>query len=335
MKRSIQYILIAILTLISFHDAYASLNYTVSPRVIDEKLEGRDIITRDITLVNTGSQPITIYPSVNNISLDAGGEIQEFVQAVASDRTTSLASWIEISRLGVDMKPGETKVFPLTLRINPNPKPGTYHALISFGNGGNRDEAERQTMNGEAPGTVVTVTIEDTTTAFLKLSRFIVDKFVTSNDNQAAVFTFTNPGDEDLVPDGEIIFFDGTGKEVGTVPINPDAVVIKQGKEHSFIATVPTDGLFGKYKAFLSVEYGNEQRASLQDTSFFYVFPMRTIMIIMTIMLVCVGAFAWHLHKKYFDEAVDDSERITFHVREGARESKDHDIDLKPKNENV
>src|SRR3989339_1511546 len=135
MKRSIQYILIAILTLISFHDAYASLNYTVSPRVIDEKLEGRDIVTRDITLVNTGSQPITIYPSVNNISLDAGGEIQEFVQAVASDRTTSLASWIEISRLGVDMKPGETKVFPLTLRINPNPKPGTYHALISFGNG--------------------------------------------------------------------------------------------------------------------------------------------------------------------------------------------------------
>lgn len=335
MRKSTLYILAILFTLISMQSAHAMQGYSVSPRVIDEKLEGRDIITKDITIVNTGSQPVTLYPSVNSISLDAGGEIQEFVQAVASDRTTSITSWIEISRLGIDMKPGETKVIPLTLRINPNPKPGTYHALVSFGNGGNRDEAERQVMNGEAPGTVITISIEDTTTTYLKLSKFIVDKFVTSPDNQAAVFTFTNPGDEELVPDGEIIFFNGLGREVGTVSVNPDDVTIKPGEEHSFTATVPTSGLFGKYKAFLSVEYGSKQRASLQDTSFFYVFPSQTIMIILATLLVCVSVLAWYFHKKYFDEAVDDSDRITVHIREGERESRDHDIDLKSKTENV
>lgn len=335
MKTYARYILITVIGLTSFHGVYAMQGYSVSPRVIDEKLEGRDIVTREITLVNTGGQPITVYPSVNNISLDGSGEIQEFVQAVVSDRTTSLASWIEISRLGVDMKSGETRVFPLTLRINPNPKPGTYHALVSFGNGGNRDEAERMVMSGEAPGTVITVTIDDTKIEFLKLSKFIVDKFVTSNDNQAAVFTFTNPGNENLIPDGEIIFFDSLGREVGTVPVNPDAVTIKPGEEHSFVATVPTRGMFGKYKAFLSVEYGNEQRASLQDTSFFYIFPIRTILIIMVTLLIGVSILAWHFHKRYFDESADDGERITVRIREGDRESKDHDIDLKSKNENI
>lgn len=231
MKKIFQYIFVTILAISALHTAIAMQNYTVTPRVIDVKLEGRDIVTKDITVENTGSQPITVYPSVNNISLDGSGKIEEFVQAVISDRTTSLASWIEISRLGIDLKPGESKVFPLTLRIHPDPKPGTYHALVSFGNGGNRDEAERQTMNGEAPGTVVTVVIEDTKTVFLKLSRFIVDKFVTSANNQAAVFTFTNPGDEDIVPDGEIIFFDSLGREVGAVDVNPEKTTIKPGDE--------------------------------------------------------------------------------------------------------
>jgi nitrogen fixation-related uncharacterized protein len=55
----------------------------------------------------------------------------------------------------------------------------------------------------------------------------------------------------------------------------------------------------------------------------------------MAIVLIGVGIFAWRLHRKYFDENTDDSDRITLHVRAGDRESMDHDVDLKVKNENV
>lgn len=312
------------------HTVYAAPIYSVSPLVIDVKVQPRDIIKKDITIKNTGTQPVTLYPTVNNISLKDGGDIQEFLQPVESDRTTSLSSWIEISRRGVDLQAGESVTIPLILRIAPDPVPDTYHAFIGFGNGGNRDEAEAQVKRGQAPGTIITLTIADDKVSFLKLSKFIISRFVTQPDNQAVTFTFINPGEEVLIPRGEIILYDGTGKEVGSVPVNDEHVSIQPGAEHTFTATVPIKGLFGKYKAFLSVEYGTTQRASLQDTSFFYIFPLKVISIVFGILLLVVICIAWYVHKRYLDDDItlDDSEHLTVHIRETASEARDHDLHI-------
>jgi hypothetical protein len=303
----------------------------VSPLVIDLDAEARDIITKTITLTNTGTQQATVYPTVNNISLKEGGTIEEFLPPVMSDRTSSLASWIEVNRLGIDLQQGESHVVTVTFRISPNPVPGTYHAFIGFGYGRNTDEAERQVKNGQAPGTVVTLTIEDKRSEFLKLSKFIVDRFVTSSNNQAATYTFRNPGDETVIPKGEIILYDGTGKEVGVVSVNDENVSIPPGGEHSFTAKIPADGMFGKYKAFLSVEYGTREQASLQDTSFYYVLPLKKVLVALGILAFIVALLAWYFHKRYLDEDenIDDSDHLTFHVRDTESESREHDVNLK------
>jgi hypothetical protein len=311
--------------------ASASLGYTVSPLVIDETVEARDIIERKITLTNTGTQPVTIYPTVNNISLKEGGTIDAFLPPVESDRTASLASWIEISRLGIDLMVGESHTINLTLRINPNPVAGTYHAFIGFGSGRNRDDSELQVKNGNAPGTVVSVTLDEKKNVLLKLSGFFVERFVTKIDNQAAVYTFKNPGDETLIPTGEIIFYDGTGKEVSALSVNDEHIAIPPGGEHSFVATVPTSGMFGKYKAFLSVEYGGTQKGSVQDTSFFYVFPLQKMLIILGIVLLITTCGAWYMHKKFMPDEIDDSEQLSFHIRETVSNPMHHDVDLKKK----
>ncbi len=310
--------------------AFASVSYTVSPLVIDEKVEPRDIIEKVITLKNTGDTPATIYPTVNNISLTEGGTVEEFLPQVMSDQTTSISAWIEISRAGIDLKAGESKTVKLTLRINPNVKAGEYHALVGFPYGGNRDIAERMLKNGDAPGTIVTVSIEDKKTTVLKLSRFLVDRFVTSKNNSAAAYTIKNPGDEPLVPGGEIVLYDSTGKEVGTLPVNPEHVEIPVGGEHTFEGAVPIDDLFGKYKAFLSVEYGKGNIASVQDTAFFYVLPLRTLIILILTVAVVVVLLSLYVHRKYFDDATDDgSELLPLHVRESDSDPKHHDIDLR------
>lgn len=308
--------------------AHAAVVYSATPLVIDIDVQARDITSRDITLKNTGDQPVTLYPTVNNISLSEGGGIEEFLPPVESDRTASLASWIEVSRLGVDLKPGETRTIPVTFRIHPEPKPGTYHAFIGFGYGRNRDEAEKQVASGQAPGTVVTLTIEEKTNTFLKLSRFIVDRFVTTANNQAAVYTFSNPGDEEVVPQGEIIFYDKRGEEIGMVKVNEERLSIPPGGEHVFKAHVPTDGLFGKYKAFLSVEYGSAQRGTVQDTSFFYVFPTKVLIMLFVLIVAVVGGTSWYVHKKYFDTDTDDTDRITVHIRDTKSTAQAHDLDL-------
>jgi len=311
----------------------AAPSNTVSPLIIDTDAEARDIISKEITITNTGTQQMTVYPTVNNVSLEEGGTIEEFLTPVESDRTTSIASWIEISRRGIDLPVGESHTIPLTLRINHNPKPGTYHAFVGFGFGRNHEQAVKQVKDGKAQGTIVTINIEDKKIEALRLSKFIIDKFVTSSNNEAAVFSFKNPGDETLVPKGEIIFYNSRGSEVGSVEINDENTTISPGGEHVFKTTVPSEGLFGKYKAFLSIEYGNKQRASIQDTSFFYVLPFKAILSILVLILLLTALGAWYIHKKYFDEDIDDSTRLTFHMKDSHSDAKDHDINLKQKDE--
>ena len=319
--------------LVSFmwpESTHADIAYTVSPLVIDIEAEARDILTRTIIVTNTGDQPITVFPTVNNISTAPGGTIEAFSPPSESDRTSSLASWIEISRLGVDVKQGESRQFPVTFRINPSPVPGTYHTLIAFGVGRNRDEAEAQVKRSEAPGTIINMTIGESNVEFLKLARFVVSRFVTRAGNEAAVYTFRNPGDETVVPKGDIIIYDSTGEEVGAIPVNEERVAIAPGEEHTFVESVPAAGMFGKYKAFLSVEYGEKNRALVQDTSFYYVVPLQALLIIFVVLALLVGGGAWHIHRKYFDDdTIDDSERLHLHVKDSTSSPRDHDVNLK------
>lgn len=310
--------------------SYAAVSYTVAPLVIDVEGEARDILEYDITLTNNGGQPVTVYPSVNNISIEKGGTAEHYQQPVQSDRTTSLASWIEIPRSGVKLPVGETKIIPLRIRVNPNPEPGEYHARLGFGSGRNVDIAQQMVSSGRAPSTVITLTIVDKKSEYLKLSRFIVDRFVTSKDNESVTYTLNNPGDEMLAPTGEIIFYDKRGVEIAAVPVNAGLEKIQPGGEKEFKTTVPIDDMFGKYKAFLSVEYGNSQLASVQDTTFFYVFPVKMILILLGIVSVLVIIGSLYVHKRYLDDAVeDDSDYLPLHIRESRSETKEHDIDLK------
>jgi hypothetical protein len=321
---------IIILSSLFAQHVHAAPQYSVAPLIIDESLEARDIVTREITITHTGGEPATLYPSVNNISLKEGGVIEEFLAPVDSDRTASLAAWIELNRSGIDMQPGETKTIPITFRINGNVAPGEYHAFIGFGYGRNRDEAEAQVKAGRAPGTVINVTIADKSFSLLKIASFVVDRFVTRAENQAAVYTFQNPGEEALTPKGDIIIYNQRGAEVATLPVNSEGISVPPGGTHVFTAQVPVKGLFGKYKAFLSVEYGSTQRGSVQDTSFFYIIPWKFVLLVCMGIAVIVAYLAWHAHRRYFDDTVDDDhDQLLVRVRDGASEPKEHDLHIK------
>lgn len=309
-----------------------AISYGIAPLVISEEVEARDIITKDITVTNASEQLLTVYPTVNNISVDAGGTMQEFIQRVESDATQSLAAWVEIKRSGIDIKPGESVKVPLTIRVHPEPKEGTYHALIGFGTGRTGDDAAAMVKSGDAPGTIVSVTVVDKKSNLLRLSRFLIDKFITGADNQAVTYIVNNPGETTIVPKGDVIFYNNRGIEVASMPVNPDADPIEPGGEMKFTSAAPTKGLLGKYKAYLSVEYGaGTQLASVQDTAYFYVIPLRTLLIIFGTLLAAAALTAFFVHRKYMndDDPLDDADRLHVHVRDGhSVDAKDHDLHL-------
>lgn len=309
----------------------------VAPVLIDRTTEKRDVHIETVTLTNTADHVIRVFPSVHEVAVDAGGTIQEFVPPSMSDNSSTVTSWLEISRARIDLQPGEAHEIPLTLRVSPTAKAGEYHAFVAFGAGSNRDEAERQATSGQAPGTIVRLSIDTTQKEFIRLSHFDVERFVTERGEGQLTFTLENPSKAPVSPSGEIIFYDSRGREVAAVPVNEDGTTIAPGSQETFVQTVPDTSVLGRHRAFLSVEYGTDQLASVHDTDFFYVVPLQQVLMIFGGILAITIIVTLLMYRRYStgadDNDTDDHRPIPIVVRTGVQsETTEHDVNLKHHN---
>jgi len=306
--------------------------FTLSPVALDINVEKRDLQTRDITLTN-GDGYARVYATVHEIDLDESGEIKAFSYATNEDRQDTVTSWLEINRGRITLEPNEVRTIPLTIRINPNAKPGLYHAFVSFANAPDKYQAQKRALAGKTQGVIVRISIDQERTEFSKLSQFFVDRFVTDPAKEVVHYSVSNTGQAEIVPSGEIILSNNRGNEVGSIQINPDAEQIDPEQSQTFSATLP-DGLkAGKYKAFMTLEYGAKQKASLTDTSYFYMMPLSTMIIIFVVVLLFAIGLTVLIYRRTQPVADHDATAdVAMYLRQGVSESHDHDIDLKNQN---
>ncbi len=282
-------------------------NALVSPRVIDLTVSPRDIIEEKLEVSNTSGGTLTLFAFVHNVTVGLEGGVEEYVAPSLSDRTASLSNWIEIQRSGLEVMSGSVREVPLILRIDPHAKPGTYHALISYSHGRTIDEAEALVQKGEAPSVLITVRIEAPSNDFMKLSHFMIKRFIFDpRMPETITYGVTNTGDTELRPFGDILLYNGKGEEVGSIPINQESRSIQPNESVSFSTQIPEGNFFGKYKALLTVRYGSGG-AALYDTVFFYVFPWKKAALIFVILLVLALGFALWMHHRATAREDDES----------------------------
>jgi len=308
----------------------------VRPFLIDTQLQPRETGEETITLTNNyPTRKAVVYATVNEISIDSVGEIKQFVSPVMTDRTNTVTSWIEVGRGRIEVNPGETKEVPLAVRVHPQAEPGEYHVFIGMVEASKRAVAEAIALNGEADGVILKVTVSDERTDSMRIAGFLIDRFVTGADSRLIDIEVENSGDLESVPTGEIIFYDSRGVEVNSIAVNPEGVVIAPGETKLITAEVPLENALGRYKANISLEYGSNQRASLYDTTYFYMMPMQFLIMglvgILVVSLLITLLFRRMLaaNDHGYDETGDD---VVMYIKDGhVPNPKDHDIDLKKK----
>ena len=106
-----------------------------------------------------------------------------------------------------------------------------------------------------------------------------------------------NVGNRLIEPRGSIRIFNRRGEEVGSVPLNAEGEGITPENKKQLAAVWGATGRFGKYKAFLDLEYGENQLASVQDTVYFWVFPWKEILVALggVVVLAIVGTYIVHM----------------------------------------
>lgn len=306
---------------------------SIRPFLIDETVEPRDIVTRDITVTSEViDRNLNVYATVNEISLNTEGEILDFVSPVMTDRTNTVTSWVEISRGRILLEPGQSTVVPLTLRIHPYAEPGEYHVFIGFVAAQNRPTAESIVKNGDADGVIVKVVVDDTTSESLHITDFDVNRFVFNEEGRSVAVEVENIGDAPSTPDGEIIFYNARGEEVGAVDVNKEGNVIGPEETTVFNVQIPFSDKLGRFKANLTLQYGEDNASSVFDTTQFYMLSYR-ILALLFLGIVILSVVITLLLRRLFDDEDffdEDGIHLPLHFKTGKEyEEKDHDISLK------
>ncbi len=307
--------------------------FTVRPFLIDKVVEARDIVTEDIVISNESGRKLNIYSTVNEITVDAEGDIKEFVSPVMTDRTNTITSWVEVMRGRITLEAGASTTIPLTLRVHPQALPGEYHAFIGFYPTQKAHEAEAAAMRGDADGVIVKLTIEDKSEEFVRITSYLIDRFVVRDTQRFASIEVENLGDTPEIPKGEIVFFNSLGEELTSAPVNEAGVVVQPGEKTILSAPIPFDNELGRFKANISLQYGSKQRANIYDTTQFFMMPVHIMVVILASIVMLSFLIVWLLRRS-LREPVDDTHGtvLPFYVRDGHEPNpKHHDIDLSKK----
>ncbi|HMO78377.1 MAG TPA: hypothetical protein PKD95_04240 [Candidatus Paceibacterota bacterium] len=311
-------------------------NFSVSPLIIDIQAEARDSAEYKLTLTNHDKRAVRLYASVNEITLGENSEIKTFVPASMSDRSISPTSWIEISRARIDVNAGEQNEIPLIIKINHNTPAGLYHAYVGFSPGANRDEAEAKILAGQGSGVVLRFAIGSKKEEYLRLVSFATDRFNLFSGDSMISYVLENTGDVALVPSGDVIIYDGRGQEVAVVDLSHDgSESIAPGEQRRYTADLPYTGKIGKNKAFLSLTYGIENKASLYDTYFYYSIPWYYLLLIVLLFALVIAVILLLVRKNNLNQITDSSDEAQdlplFVAKRNEHNVYDHDIDLKNK----
>lgn len=273
----------------------APSSFTLSPVIVDEKAKPRDILKQMAVVTNNTERKVTLYVTVKDVDQNEGE--QEFQNRYESEVETSLAHWIEITRGQIELEPGETKRIPYLIQVHLNAQPGVYHANIFFQEGSNRGEAQMRRKTWHAID--VNIEVLDNAREQLQLAQFIPDNVFFTGDTASFSYLLENIGNRSLAPDGEIRIFNRKGEEVASLPANAEEVSLLPEATSQLAATWDTGGQFGRYKAYLDVQYGNKQRGSVTDTIFFWVIPWKQIMLIFFTLAGLIAITAYIVYDRY------------------------------------
>jgi len=293
----------------------------------------RESVTETIVVESTyEARRAVLFATVNEITVGTNGEVREFISPVMTDRTNTVTSWIEIDRGRIEIDPGQAVEIPLSISTHPFAEPGEYHVFIGFVESKRRMDAEAVALAGDANGVIVKVTIGDERQDVLRVVSMVVDRIVSRPDERVVDITIENSGDLLSAPTGELIFYDGRGREVVSVPVNQASEAIAPNTQKTFSVAIPLEQELGQFKANLNLKYGNNQRASLYDTTSFFMLPLHYLLLLLGFFVTLIGLLLLFSRRTQPTDygGHESGDEVSMYVRDGhVAKPQDHDIDLK------
>lgn len=262
---------------------FAQLDILVSPTVIQEKAKPRDVLEYKIRIKNLGNKLYHFYTLVEDIEKDK-----------VSDKTNSLAKWVEIFRGRTEISPGQEKEVLLTIKIPSFAQPGSYFTEIIFAQGSVESDARERARALNMPKVLLNIEVEENLLEKLQVKQFKTNKGIFFNSNVKFQIVLENIGTTKIEPQGKIIIYGRKGEEIDNLELEKREILAGETKNYEIFWKAKKNG---NLKSVLFGEYGKKNDKIFQDVTFFWVINWQLLVLFSFFFLILIFALSWIFSK--------------------------------------
>ncbi len=242
----------------NFVFAQSGTGVKVGPIRIEELVEPGEVVTKKVKVTNLADVSQIFYVYVMDFTAQGeGGGVVLYQTGIQEG--PFLGSWVEATKEGISFNPGQEKEIPITFRVPKEVGPGGYYGAIVFG--------PKPPQINPAEGSVIALTHQAAVLVLFhvlgevdenaRIREFATDKNIYSAPFRVQFLTrIENLGNVHIKPVGSIKITNMRGKEAANLAVNPSGGNVLPKIIRRFENTWEGNFGFGKYAAFLVLNYG-------------------------------------------------------------------------------
>ncbi|MCK5320266.1 hypothetical protein KAJ61_02655 [Candidatus Parcubacteria bacterium] len=295
--------------------AQSSAGIKISPVKTEEMVDPGEVFKSQIKVTNESGETRTFYVYLRDFKSEGESGMAKLV-IPGTEEGYYLASWIDVSREGIELSPGQERTVPFTVDVPENIGPGGYFGAIILGT-----EPPRIHKQNEEKGAGMSIAQQTASLLLLRVRGDVFEEahireFNTDKDFYNTPFLvdflirIENVGNVHIKPHGAISIKNMFGKEVRILKINEKGGNILPRSIRRFSANIwEGKNAFGKYTATLGITYGvsanegGQGKSSLVAVKTFWIIPWQIIIPVFLTLLFISGIFIL-LIKLYKNKAV-------------------------------
>lgn len=285
-----------------FAQAQTATGLTAIPPRLEITANPGEVITKEIKVRNESKTQRSIDTTIKDfiVTDDDGTPLQ----IESSDNRWAASSWIQVSPAKTRLLPGETKSLILTIIVPDNVLAGGHYAVVLHSPQNEITLSETGATIETFVGTLVYITIPGEINQFAKVKDFSAPAFSEYGPINFKTI-ISNLSDIHIKPMGAISITDWFGKKVSDIPLPETNIFPYTNRE--LTAVFNQKWLLGRYKAELLAGYGTAGGA-LSATIFFWVFPIRIILLALSFIIIITILISLLRKKKRNPKSVEELE---------------------------
>jgi len=265
-----------------------------------------------IKVRNVSDTPQTFYPEVFDFRPSGETGTPEFIlNGDAQSYTYSLASWINISKVGIKLEPNKSTALNFVINVPKNAEPGGRYAGILFGTSPPHTDGSQIAISNKV-GSIVLVRVSGAAKEVATVKEFSTPKNFYTTPPVDFVARIQNSGSVHVIPKGTIDIKDTFGRKVATLPVNekngnvlPESIR-RFDKDSSNLVWNPGGFTVGRYTATLSLNYGSPAKALTAEVTFWVIPWVQLIIAALTlIILILLLIFLVKRYNKWIVEKAE------------------------------